>query len=291
VVRARRPPPLLRLRGRARAARAPREPARLARQGPLRRGFAGADSELPLLREGGRLLYALGDLADAPAVFLEGLFTANARETAGGAEKLVAGTGGTITAALNLPFFFVTGPTLDLGKDADRVNEALAVLERPERKRFWQRGNVDQEWIFPPGTRVRASGRNLIWTIPGRGDVIQAGEWSPLFWAAETVAGTSFMAQERSWGMIVRDRAHWDARGERGRAETAIHEFYHQYVQIRGRFHGWSTLYWPAYGVAFPFGGWNAHWAERTGRTPASVVDAGLAEWSGTWFAPGPKRR
>ena len=70
-------------------------------------GFSAADSQLPLLRESGRLLCAVADLVDSPALLLESTVTLDAGRIKASTAKLAVGTGGTLTAALNLPFFFV----------------------------------------------------------------------------------------------------------------------------------------------------------------------------------------
>ena len=69
-------------------------------------GNRGAATDLPLVRDTGRLLFAVGDLADAPALWVEGLATLSPSDVYGGTEKFLLGSGGTVTAALNLPFFW-----------------------------------------------------------------------------------------------------------------------------------------------------------------------------------------
>ncbi|MBI2922070.1 MAG: hypothetical protein HYY18_13375, partial [Planctomycetes bacterium] len=243
-------------------------------------GRALALTEAPFLRELGRLLYALGDFLEAPALAVEGAIRFRGERFEAAGRKFVTGTGGTVGAALNLPFFFVTGRNVDLARDADHVNAALAHIETvpPEK---WRASPKDRRAeIFPRGTRVRASGTALVWSIPGEGDVLQVGEESPFFKAVQTlVPGTDYDAQERSWGMIVRDRDVWDSWSPALRAQTIIHEFVHQHAQIRGQFLGCSVVYWPAYGVTFLGKGWYGHWAERTGPLAAEAVDNALRGW------------
>jgi len=243
-------------------------------------GWFCADSGLPFVRESGRLLGALGEFAESPAVMVEGLVLADIDRLEGAAYELVAGTGATITATWNLPFFVMPGRNLDLGRDADLVNEALARLEATPVEVWRKEPDDPREWIFPPGTRVRAAGQNLIWTVPGYGEVLQAAEanqlWNLLQWSVDT----DFPAQERSWGFIVRSRARWDANRPRRRAVTILHEFYHQHMQMRQWLMGWTIVYWPAYMATFPFTGWSGHWAEMTGPHAAGVVNLALGGWS-----------
>ncbi|MEZ6036998.1 MAG: hypothetical protein R3F29_05925, partial [Planctomycetota bacterium] len=174
-------------------------------------GDAGADSGWPLLRETGRLFGAIGELAESPALLAEGVVTLDGARLAGAGEQLVVGTGSTLTAACNVPFFVMPGGNVDLGRDVDLVNEALARLEAAPPA-MWRIGAEDRRTeIFPRGTRAHASGDNLIYTIPGYGEVLQAAEanraWDLLQWTF----GTDFPAQERSWGFVVRSGAQWNA--------------------------------------------------------------------------------
>lgn len=242
-------------------------------------GFAAADSGVPLLRETGRLLQAVGEILESPAMLVEGMVIADARMITGSATQLVVGSGATLTATYNLPFCAVPGRNIDLGRDAALVNEALAFMESlpPEKWRFYP-GDT-RPFVFRPGTRVRASGKNLVWTIPGYGDVLQAAEGNVLWDLAQSVAGTDFPAQERSWGFVVRNRSRWDDHPPQYRAETICHEFYHQHMQMREWLMGWTVVYWPAYLAVFPFTGWRGHWAEMAGTRAAGVVDRALADW------------
>lgn len=242
-------------------------------------GGAAADSGWPLLRETGRLLGALGEFAEAPALGAEGLVLLDGARLAGAGQQFVVGTGSTCTAVWNVPFFVMPGGTIDLGRDVDLVNDALAELER-RPPATWRIGPDDPRTsIFPPGTRARASGQNLVFTLPGFGDVLQAAEanqaWNLLQWAV----GTDFPAQERSWGFVVRSGADWDSIPPRHRALTILHEFYHQHLQMRRWLLGWTLVYWPAYTVTFPFTGWHGHWAEMAGPHAAGVVDRALRDW------------
>ena len=241
-------------------------------------GAWAADSEVPLLRETGRLLYALGDLLEAPALLVEAPCTLNPERLEHSAYKTITGTGSTLTAALNLPFFFVAGPNVDLGRDAAAINQALEHIETCDPD-VWRLEGDSRDSLFPRGTRVRRSGKNLIWTVPGVGDVIQSGEWSLLLLLAEETAGTSYYIQERSWGMVTRSLTDWNERAERQRATTIIHEFYHQQAQLHGWFLGWTVFYWPAYGYSFAADGWWGHWAEAVGGHGAYAVDRALANW------------
>ena len=161
-----------------------------------------------------------------------------------------------------------------------QINEALMTMEQLPPQ-AWRIGPDDARTsIFPPGTRARASGQNVIYTIPGHGEVLQAAEanqaWNFLQWSF----GTDFPAQERSWGFVVRSGAHWDKLQPRQRALTILHEFYHQHMQMRQWLLGWTLVYWPAYQVTFPFTGWHDHWAEMGGPHAAGVVDRALGAWS-----------
>ena len=250
-------------------------PAKLC-SGP---GRSFASTEAPLFRETGRLLYAMGDLLESPALFLEGVVRFRPESFRDAGEKFVVGTGGTLTAALNLPFFFVTGPNVDLARDADLVNSALAHMETvpPDRIRIWPSDRRTE--VYPKGTRVRPYGTGLLWTIPGEGEVLQVAEESPFFRLAMETVGPEVSAQERSWGFIVPRRKDWDAQRPRDRASTIVHEFYHQHMQIRRQFMGWSAVYWPAYGWTFLRKGWMSHWAEMGGPNGAGVVDRALGGW------------
>ncbi|MBP8299375.1 MAG: hypothetical protein KA020_03340 [Planctomycetes bacterium] len=243
-------------------------------------GGAAADSGWPLVRETGRLFCAIGELAEAPALAVEGLVTLDGNRLGGAGQQLLVGTGSTFTAAWNVPFFVMPGGNIDLARDVDLVNEALMTMEQLPPQ-AWRIGPDDARTsIFPPGTRARASGQNVIYTIPGHGEVLQAAEanqaWNFLQWSF----GTDFPAQERSWGFVVRSGAHWDKLQPRQRALTILHEFYHQHMQMRQWLLGWTLVYWPAYQVTFPFTGWHDHWAEMGGPHAAGVVDRALGAWS-----------
>ncbi len=239
-------------------------------------GFAAADSGVPVLRETGRLLQAVGELSESPALMLEGLCTFDHELIGGSVRQLAVGTGATITATYNVPFFVMPGPNIDLGRDAALVNEALAYMETLPVKEWRFYPGDTREFIFSRGTRVRASGYNLIWTIPGYGDVLQAAEGNELWRFLQWTAGTNFSAQERSWGFVVHSKASWDKYPPQLRAETICHEFYHQQMQMREWFMGWTVAYWPAYMATFPFTGWHGHWAEMDGTRAAGIVDRAL---------------
>lgn len=242
-------------------------------------GFQAADSELPLVRETGRWLQATGELLDTPALLVEGVVLLDGERVASSGDHLVVGTGSTITATWNLPFFIVPGRTVDLGQDAELVNQALAHLEAQPPESWHTAENDPRTEIFPPGTRVRASGENLIYTIPGHGEVLQSARSNVLWDWLQQAVGTRFPAQERSWGFVVKSREEWNAFSATWRAETILHEFYHQHEQMRVWLKGWTVVYWPAYLATFPFTGWNDHWAERNGPHAAGVVEQACRSW------------
>jgi len=242
-------------------------------------GLAAADSGVPLLRETGRLLQAVGELSESPAMLVEGLVTADHELVSGSARQLVVGAGATLTATYNVPFFVIPGPNIDLGRDAALVNEALAYMESLPVKEWRFYPGDTREFVFPRGTRVRASGKNLIWTIPGYGEVLQAAEGNELWRFLQWSVDTSFPAQERSWGFVVRSKTRWDGYPPQLRAETICHEFYHQQMQMRDWMMGWTVVYWPAYLSTFPFTGWHGHWAEMSGTRAAGIVDRALLGW------------
>ena len=232
-------------------------------------GRLAADSEVPLVQELGRVLVGAGELLDAPALLVEGLITGSGDRLVGGGELLVVGVGETTTAALNLPFCVFVAAHVDLGREADAINGALAWTEQP----------ATADTLFPVGTRVRASGRNLIWSCPGRAEVLQRAEGSLQFYLTLLASGDSFVAQERSWGFVVPSVGEWNDRSDRQRTLTTMHEFWHQQKQMRDMFLGWTTLYWPAYLASFLRHGWYGHWAE-TGPSGAQKVEQALREWS-----------
>jgi hypothetical protein len=242
-------------------------------------GFLAADTGVPLVREAGRLFQAVGELTESPALLVEGVVTADMHKLGGAAEQLLVGAGSTITAGWNLPFFVVPGENIDLGRDADLVNQALAYLETLPIERWRFHPGDERTIVFPKGTRCRASGDNLIYTVPGEGEVLQSAEGNALWSFLQWSVGTNFPAQERSWGFVVRSKDRWDAAPPRWRAETILHEFYHQHMQMRDWLYGWTLVYWPAYMATFPFTGWNGHWAEMAGEHAAGIVDRGLSGW------------
>ena len=242
-------------------------------------GFLAADTGLPVVRETGRLLQAVGDLSESPALLVEGVVTADVDKVGGGARRALVGTGSVITAGWNLPFFVVPGRNIDLGRDAEIVNEALAYMETLPVEAWRFHPGDTRTSIFPPGTRVRASGENLVYSVPGAGEILQAAEGNALWDFSQWAVGTNFPAQERSWGFIVRNRERWDSFSPQWRAETILHEFYHQHMQMREWLQGWTVVYWPAYLATFPFTGWSGHWAEMASGHAAGVVDRALSGW------------
>jgi len=232
-------------------------------KGLLALGEVAADSELLLLRETGRLLYAVGELVDTPALLAEGVATLSGDKIAGSGKLLVVGTG---------------GRTLDIGRLAPRINAALVYIEGlpPEA---WRADSQDhRRWIFPPGTRVRASGKNLVWRFADGAELLQTAEESHVFRLVTEIGGTTqYVAQERTWGLVVPDPERWERMEERERAVTVVHEFYHQHLQLREGLLGWSTAYWPAYGASYAFAGYDRHWAEAG--TGAKTIERALRGW------------
>lgn len=241
-------------------------------------GFAAADSGLPLVRETGRLLGAVGTLLDAPALLVEGVVMLDDDRLVAATEHAVVGSGSTITAAFNVPFFIVPGRTIDLGQYETLVNEALAVMESVPPGQFRADGKDGRTFVFPPGTRVRASGKNLVYTVPGYGEIIQTGRSNVLWDLWNKALGTNFV-QERSWGFVVRDASDWAHAPTRFTTKTVLHEFYHQQMQMRAWMQGWTTVYWPSYMATYPFTGWYGHWAEMKGRRGAGAVNRALVRW------------
>ena len=242
-------------------------------------GVAGANSEWLILREAGRFFTATGTLIDTPAQLVEGVVFLDGPTLAGAGENLVVGTGATVTATWNLPWFWVPGSTMDLARDVDAVNAALEELETIPPEKWKQDENDPRPWVFPPGTRAKPAGRSLVYTIPGHGEVLQTAESNRLWDFLQWSVGTRFPAQERSWGFITRSAKEWEQFPKRFRAATILHELYHQHSQMREMWWSWTSLYWPAYNVTFIFTGWDGHWAEAKGYGDASAVDRGLSGW------------
>ncbi|MCE9583463.1 MAG: hypothetical protein K8T20_13335 [Planctomycetes bacterium] len=252
-------------------------PAKLATDA----GFGLESTEAPVLRDAGRILYGLGDFLEGPALAFEGLVLFRRERFRSAGLKFASGAGELVTGVVSAPFLIVPGRNVDLARDADLVNAGLEQIERTPPEAWHASPNDHRTEIFPRGTRVKAHGTALLWTIPGEGEILQAGEESLFFHAVQAIVpGTDYEAQERSWGMIVKDLEEWDSWNPRVRAGTIIHEFVHQYVQIRCQFKGWSIAYWPAYGVSFVANGWEGHWAERTGPRAAEAVDLALRGWA-----------
>ncbi len=152
--------------------------------GLSRLGDAAEDSGVPVARESGALLSRIGGLLQAPAHVVEGLIFAR---PLAGPRMIVQGVGESATAAINLPFCWMIGGEVDLGRDEADVNDALAYLE----------ANAP---VFPRGTRARASGRNLLWEVPGEGKVLQRAEVGISFGVLLSISGTRFTAQEHDAG-------------------------------------------------------------------------------------------
>jgi len=243
-------------------------------------GTAAAGTGVPLVRETGRWLGAAGELVDAPALLVQGVVTLSSDDLVGAGEHLVVGVGATATATWNLPFFIMPGSNIDIAQDVDLVNDALAYMEKLQPLRYRHSPDDPRTFVFPKGTRARASGDNLIYTIPGYGEVIQACEANRAWQALQKIGGTNFPAQERSWGFVVQSDAQWSGRKPRHRAATILHELYHQHMQMRDWLLGWSMVYWPAYMTVFPFTGWHDHWAEMGGPHDAGIVNRALRTWT-----------
>jgi hypothetical protein len=242
-------------------------------------GQEAADSEVPLYRELGRTASAAGDLLESPALLVEGVLTLDGKELLGSAEKLLIGTGGTLAALINVPFFFATSGVIDIGGEAALVNDALAHMETIEPAVWQDQDDPSRPHVFAPGTRVRASGRNLIWTLPGEGDVIQSAEVSPTLAFALGMTGMAHVAQARTWGFVVGDDHKWRQCTPRLRTVIVIHEFFHQHMQIRQGFRSWSVLYWPAYVLGAVSDDSSEHWAETGGPDGAYIVNRALQGW------------
>jgi hypothetical protein len=235
-------------------------------------GRAGEESGIPLVRETGRLSYGLGDILDSPALFAEGIVELDPSRSASAFTKLTIGAGGTVTAATEIPFFFVSPKNVDLAPYAPLVNDALAYLDRATPA-------PGEDRVFPLGTRVRASGKNLIWIIPGEGEFPQVAEESVIFRAACWAVDGDYSAQERGFGFVVPDAAPWSDVNT-FQVGTIMHEFYHQYREIHHWFLAWEPVYFIAYFGAYPFQGYDDHWAESAAKGGAYRVQEALQKWS-----------
>jgi hypothetical protein len=234
-------------------------------------GRAGALSGVPVLRETGRVAYAAGDALESPALLIEALATFRPEKAGDAGSKLVVGVGGMVTAVTKFPTLVFASRNVDLGVDAPLINQALAYLDAQATKDGTDR-------IFPAGTTVRAEGQGLVWIIPGEGEVTQVAEESLPFDYFCRLFHQPYIAQERSYGFVVPQAVVWE-KASPGRAGAAMHEFYHQHVEIRHWLHGWAPLYWIGYYVAFPFQGYNDHWAEAAWKDGAYRVDGALRGW------------
>ncbi len=234
-------------------------------------GRAAAGTGVPVLRETGRVVYALGDVVESPALLVEAVVTLHPARLADAGSKLLMGAGETVTAVTKLPTLVFASHNVNLGAEAPLVNQALAYLD----DRSKANGNAP---VFPAGTRVRAEGSGLVWIIPGEGEVLQVAEESLPFdffcWAARQ----SYSAQERSYGFVVPRAAAWTSPAP-WLAVAAMHEFYHQHVEMHHWLHGWAPVYWLGYYGAFPFQGYENHWAEAASKGGAYRVDEALRNW------------
>ncbi len=184
---------------------------------------------------------------------------------------LLHGCGRLATGAVGIALSPFAGPDLDLSRFAPSVNSALEYLDRSS-----SRGR-----IFPVGSRVRTWNGALLWTIPGRGQVMQSAQVSPSFRWACALVHQRYIAQERAFGFVVPDARDWigppNPRQDIQCTVTILHEFYHQEIEIDGWFEGWSPAYWGAYVAAYPLQGYNNHWAESAAKNGAYVVDRALS--------------
>ncbi len=242
-------------------------------------GTLAAASGLPLVRDCGRLLQGSGELLEAPAMLVEGLVTFAPEQLLGSGVNLVRGTGSVVVSASAAPFFFVTGANVDLARDAERVNAALAYLDTLDVATVVDADDPRRQ-VFPPGTRVEPWAGHLLWTLPDGSRILQVAEMSPWFsfWLWATGQSTD-RAQERLWGFVVGDAEAWEARSARHRTVAILHEMYHQQFQLRDRFLGWTTAYWPAYGISYARHGWYGTWAETGPGIGAGIVDGALRSW------------
>jgi hypothetical protein len=242
----------------------------------LQVGEAGESSGLPLVRDGGRLVRAVGDLLEAPALMVEGLVVQPGGRFLEGLDRALVGVGSTVTAAVNLPLFFVSPRAVDIGRDSEAMNEALAFIESsaPET---WRCGpEDDREMVLPEGTRTEARGKTLVWTFPGGQRRVQAAQESPLM---RWMLPANFIAWERSWGFVVPDEAKFLAQDAKSRVTLILHEFIHQEIQMRRWMRGWTLVYWPAYQITFLGTGWRGHWAETHGPHAANCAGNALKGW------------
>lgn len=76
-------------------------------------GTVGVDTGIPVLREAGRLLVGAGEVADAPALLVEGLVTLDPLAVVAAGQHAVAGTGQTLRAVYDLPLFAAPALQLD----------------------------------------------------------------------------------------------------------------------------------------------------------------------------------
>jgi len=239
-------------------------------------GISGETSSIPLIRDGGRLLRAVGDLAEVPAIISEGIIGREDVDLAAVIDQTLVGIGSTITAAINLPLFFVSWDQVDISNEAEAMNAALEYIETLQPSAWRNASNDDRDQLIPPGVRVEGDGKTLVWNFPDGERRVQAVQVSPLM---RWFSPGNFAAWERSWGFVVPDKAIFEARRPSQRTRLILHEFLHQELQMRRWLRSWNLVYWPAYTTTFLQTGWQGHWAETDGRHAANAADRALRNW------------
>lgn len=76
-------------------------------------GEVSVDTGIPVLREAGQVLLGAGELADAPALLIEGVVTVDPLAVVAAGQHAIAGSGQTLGAVYNFPLFVVPGLQLD----------------------------------------------------------------------------------------------------------------------------------------------------------------------------------
>ncbi|MAW76439.1 MAG: hypothetical protein CMJ95_03455, partial [Planctomycetes bacterium] len=114
-------------------------------------GISAETSPLPLVRDGGRLLRAVGDLAEVPAVIGEALLGTTDVGLTQVIDQPLVGIGSTIPAAINLPLFFVCWNQIDISDEAEAMNAALAYIETLEPSVWRNASQDDRDQLIPAG--------------------------------------------------------------------------------------------------------------------------------------------
>ena len=243
----------------------------------LSAGISAETSPLPLVRDGGRLLRAIGDLAEVPAVIGEALVGTTDVGLTQVIDQTLVGIGSTVTAAINLPLFFVCWNQIDISDEAESMNAALAYIETLEPSVWRNASQDDRDQLIPAGVRVEARGKTLVWNFPDGERRVQSVQVSPLM---RWLAPADFIGWERSWGFVVPDQTAFEAHSPSDRIELILHEFLHQEMQMRRWLRGWNPIYWSAYNVTFLRTGWYGHWAETDGPHAANAAERALSHWT-----------